>query len=94
MTVACDDSILYLGLRLGKNISGGDISIEPQLNHILKRMKSATNNVLAMRDYGTVKQLINLYNSFAVGFFSHGLDCQGILDKSGIHFFRTNFVIF
>ena len=56
MTVACDDSILYLGLRLGKNISGGDISIEPQLNHILNCMKLATHNVLATRDYGKVKQ--------------------------------------
>ena len=57
-------------------------------------MKSATHNVLAMRDYGTVKQLINLYNSFAVGFFSHGLDCQGILDKKWYTLFQNEFCNF
>ena len=93
-TINCEDSILYLGLRLGKNVINGDIDIEPQLHHILKRMKSATHNVLAMRDYGTVKQLVNLYNSFAVGFFSHGLDCQGILDKKWYSLFQNEYCNF
>ena len=92
--IPCNNEILYLGLRLGKCVKTGDITIEPQLHHILKKMKAATHNVLAMRDYGTVKQLINLYNSFAVGFFSHGLDCQAFLDKKWYSLFQNEYCNF
>ena len=34
-----------------------------------------------MRDYGTKTQLIRLYNSFVVGYFSHGLDCQPLFSE-------------
>ena len=57
-------------------------------------MKASTHNVLAMRDYGTVKQLINLYISFAIGFFSHGLDCQAIFDKKWYSLFQNEYCNF
>jgi len=78
--IASPDELLYLGIRLGKN-NGSLIDIEPQLNHIYKKMVAARNKVMTVKSYGTIRQLVTLYNSFAVGYFSHGLDCQPKLSQ-------------
>ena len=92
--IPCPEDLTYLGVNLGKSDSPDLINIEPQLAKIYKKMCSAKAKVLAVKNYGTTKQLITLYNSLAVGFFSHGLDCQPMLSQTWYSKFQLEFCNF
>ena len=49
--------------------------------HIEKRMIASANKILTMKNYGSRIQLIRLYNSLVIGYFSHGLDTLPLLSE-------------
>jgi hypothetical protein len=61
----------YLGVLINQ-----DLNLDEQLKMVENKIRQAGHKLRGLTNVGSPKYLCNMYQSLAVGIFSHALDCQ------------------